>query len=300
MDCGANRVHGVALLRYSGSNSFLDVFSTKNVFTTNYSEFVNKPGRQLNALNRGQGNADLISVADLRDARETGSLPKNPDRQIFLGFSFSDLANPNYAGRGEKKLRTPQINNISLILPPYPLLTQQEDIDKNMFCSEDNLDRDKHCPTGLCQCYHMYEVDLNDVVEIFLVDEGLPWDVSHPMHLHGHQFHVLAMERLGNNTEHLYGQSPPGNNITVRMIRDLNNQGKIPRNLNSPAQKDTVVVPDAGYTLIRFVADNPGFWLLHCHMSWHSQLGMAVIVKVGTEDTFPTPPQQFPTCRDFL
>lgn len=29
--------------------------------------------------------------------------------------------------------------------------------------------------------------------------------------------------------------------------------------------KDTISIPSKGYTIFRFKADNPGFWLLHCH-----------------------------------
>ena len=61
---------------------------------------------------------------------------------------------------------------------------------------------------------------------------------------------------------------------------DLNKSGKIIRNLINPPMKDTVSVPDAGFTLIRFLANNPGYWLLHCHMSWHNHVGMAVVLQV--------------------
>ena len=61
---------------------------------------------------------------------------------------------------------------------------------------------------------------------------------------------------------------------------DLNKSGKIKRNLINPPMKDTVSVPDAGFTLIRFLANNPGYWLLHCHMSWHNHVGMAVVLQV--------------------
>ena len=46
-------------------------------------------------------------------------------------------------------------------------------------------------------------------------------------------------------------------------------------------QKDTVIVPYGGYTVIRFVADNPGWctWLLHCHIKMHQLKGMAVVIK---------------------
>lgn len=30
-----------------------------------------------------------------------------------------------------------------------------------------------------------------------------------------------------------------------------------------------------GYTVVRFVADNPGVWFFHCHMDWHNIAGLA-------------------------
>jgi len=47
------------------------------------------------------------------------------------------------------------------------------------------------------------------------------------------------------------------------------------------AQKDTVtvLVPYGGYTVIRFVVDNPGWWLLHHHIEIHQLEGMAVVIK---------------------
>ena len=71
-----------------------------------------------------------------------------------------------------------------------------------------------------------------------------------------------------------------GNSIGKQEVIDLNESGKIKRNLINPPMKDTVSVPDAGFTLIRFLANNPGYWLLHCHMSWHNHVGMGVIIQV--------------------
>ena len=60
----------------------------------------------------------------------------------------------------------------------------------------------------------------------------------------------------------------------------MDKRGEIKRNLINPPIKDTVVVPDGGFTVIRFLADNPGYWLMHCHMSWHNHLGMGFVIKV--------------------
>ena len=40
-------------------------------------------------------------------------------------------------------------------------------------------------------------------MEIFLIDQGFAYDVSHPFHLHGHSFYVIAMERHGKNNSHI-------------------------------------------------------------------------------------------------
>ena len=34
-------------------------------------------------------------------------------------------------------------------------------------------------------------------------------------------------------------------------------------------QKDTIVAPNQGYTVIQFRANNPGWWFLHCHYELH-------------------------------
>ena len=80
----------------------------------------------------------------------------------------------------------------------------------------------------------------------------------------------------------------------------MDRRGEIWRNLKNPPVKDTVGVPDGGFTVIRFLADNPGYWLVHCHMSWHNHNGKAFVVRVGdaAKDVAPVP-QGFPTCGDF-
>ena len=38
---------------------------------------------------------------------------------------------------------------------------------------------------------------------MFLIDEGLDYDITHPMHMHGHSFYVVAMERHGKNNSNV-------------------------------------------------------------------------------------------------
>ena len=53
----------------------------------------------------------------------------------------------------------------------------------------------------------------------------------------------------------------------------LDAQGMLVRHTESPLVKDTVWLPNNGYVVLRFVADNPGwftkFKLLSCDMTLH-------------------------------
>ena len=73
----------------------------------------------------------------------------------------------------------------------------------------------------------------------------MPYDANHPFHLHGHDFRVVAMERLASN-------------VTVADVQRADREGRIRRKLHRAPIKDTVTVPDGGYTIVRFHADNPG------------------------------------------
>ncbi|KAI9663915.1 MAG: hypothetical protein M1821_007405 [Bathelium mastoideum] len=54
-----------------------------------------------------------------------------------------------------------------------------------------------------------------------------------------------------------------------------------PLNYHNPVRRDTVFVPRHGYAVIRLRPDNPGIWMLHCHLLWHQSAGMAMALQVG-------------------
>jgi len=86
------------------------------------------------------------------------------------------------------------------------------------------------------------------VVDILLhnFDDG-----NHPLHLHGYKFFVLAQ-----------GHGYPPKNLTQTV------------DLSNPLRRDTASVEAFGWTLIRVIADNPGAWSFHCHISWHAEAGL--------------------------
>ncbi|PSN66585.1 laccase Lcc4 [Corynespora cassiicola Philippines] len=84
----------------------------------------------------------------------------------------------------------------------------------------------------------------------FVIDTQVP--VPHPIHLHGHDFFILA---AGANSAY---------DSTVAL------------NLNNPPRRDVATLPAAGYLVIAFYTDNPGAWLMHCHIGWHTSQGLAL------------------------
>uniref|UniRef100_A0A2N9EJ67 laccase n=1 Tax=Fagus sylvatica TaxID=28930 RepID=A0A2N9EJ67_FAGSY len=70
-------------------------------------------------------------------------------------------------------------------------------------------------------------------------------------------------------------------------------------NLIDPPKVNTIGVPKNGWAAIRFVADNPGLWFMHCHLERHASWGMDIvlIVKNGPNDTTSIcPPPSLPRC----
>jgi len=88
------------------------------------------------------------------------------------------------------------------------------------------------------------------VVESFL---SLPY----PLHLHGHDTYVIA------RGEGLYLSS-------VTELQTVN-----------PPRRDTVNLPGNGFVVLAFETDNPGVWILHCHIEWHLHNGFAMSMMKG-------------------
>jgi hypothetical protein len=61
--------------------------------------------------------------------------------------------------------------------------------------------------------------------------------------------------------------------------------GNIPHaNLIDPPLRDTLTIPKGGYAVIRFSSNNPGLWLMHCHIEIHVAQGMNIIIQSGSND----------------
>ncbi|KAF4032347.1 Multicopper oxidase [Phytophthora infestans] len=111
----------------------------------------------------------------------------------------------------------------------------------------------------------------NDHVEVVVVNETPD---QHPFHLHAHSPWIVGSGHASRD------------NILMGNLTALR--------LNGPMQHDVFTVPecstdaggacaDLGYVVFRLNADNPGVWLMHCHIDWHFVLGLAMLF-VEAED----------------
>ncbi|OXU25591.1 hypothetical protein TSAR_001264, partial [Trichomalopsis sarcophagae] len=292
--CKRPRIHQVAILRYETAAA---VDPDAPIGYDIPAAGVNK--RMLNPHNSGTENPTAIGIPSLTSiAANDESLGRKPDHQFYITYDFYALDNYDFHRRHlygfyEALPRTTrhslQLNHITLKLPSFPLLSQSDMIRDNTFCNSTTLAK-KNCTSDECSCTHVLQVELNSVVELIMIDEGVTLKnvgiFNHPLHLHGQFFRVVAMEEM---TEQ----------VSVDLIKKLDRGGKIKRRLDRAPLKDTVKVPTNGYTIVRFHATNPGYWLYHCHIDLHTNIGMALIFKVGEHSDLPPVPKNFPTCGNF-
>jgi hypothetical protein len=60
--------------------------------------------------------------------------------------------------------------------------------------------------------------------------------------------------------------------------------------LVNPPRRDVVLLPRDGYIVIAFKADNPGAWLVHCHIAFHISEGLGMQImedQLGAEIIWP-------------
>lgn len=44
-------------------------------------------------------------------------------------------------------------------------------------------------------------------------------------------------------------------------------------NFDNPPRRDVIMLPENGFIAVAMRADNPGAWLIHCHIAWHASSG---------------------------
>lgn len=239
-----------------------------------------------------------------------------PKCQHFINFNF------------EGDSETSAVNGRNFILPPAPPQTQNDD-----FLKQANIcDLTANCnPSDLaCTCTQMIEIPHDKTVQFVLTALGA-YDNAHPIHLHGHTFHVVDVGYPDYDTNTGFIAKSKGSecgeeiDISVHNRRiqcddtcqcPITNGCKTNRctkprwrnNVSPPLsintrtiRKDTVMVPAGGYVVINFKSDNPGHWFLHCHIEAHQLEGMALIVNEAPDEQAKLQvPDNLNKCGDYI
>jgi FtsP/CotA-like multicopper oxidase with cupredoxin domain len=121
--------------------------------------------------------------------------------------------------------------------------------------------------------WNVYNFGSNSSIRFWIKNPGV---AAHPMHLHGHNFFVLA---VGTGDW----------------------DGKTIVNPTNPQRRDVQIVPAGGYLIMQITADNPGAWPLHCHIAWHVSAGLYITVLERPSDiaNLPIPSVMAQTCKDW-
>ncbi|KAF8159248.1 yellow laccase [Crassisporium funariophilum] len=116
----------------------------------------------------------------------------------------------------------------------------------------------------------VYVLPPNKVIEISIPGGSI--GSPHPIHLHGHTFDVVR------------------------------SAGSSVYNYDNPVKRDVVSAGLAGDNVtIRFTTDNSGPWIIHCHIDWHLEIGLAVVMAedVPTIATSDPPPAWDELCPTY-
>lgn len=189
------------------------------------------------------------------------------------------------------------------------------------------------------KCNHVYELEHGETYLFVLTNRwpaaanpaivpNFPGIQTHPVHMHGHSFYVLAESSGTLNggrftgppfdvfgcqngaanfafTDYCWDQETIdedlicnhyAGNCTFHNLPPLTPIAEAP-------QKDTIPLPVHGWVIIAIVADNPGWWFMHCHIDVHVAEGMNVILSEAPPQTIQLVndklPAGFPSCGDF-
>lgn len=133
-----------------------------------------------------------------------------------------------------------------------------------------------------------FVLEHNQVVDLILNNNDTG---SHAFHMHGHNFQLI--NRFPAYGKHFFDYEDSDDPVTY----DPSNHTAFP---GTPARRDTFVVPPQGYFVIRFVADNPGVWMFHCHVDWHLMQGLALTLveaPLQIQERVSVTGEQYGVCR---
>ncbi|GLT89564.1 hypothetical protein SLE2022_075420 [Rubroshorea leprosula] len=228
-------------------------------------------------------------LRSLANSKFPANVPQAVDRKFFFTVGLGTNPCPqNTTCQGPNGTKfSASVNNVSFNLPSVALL-------QSYFFGQSNGVYTTDFPTNPLVPFNYtgtppnntmvsngtkaVVLPFNTSVELVLQGTSILGIESHPLHLHGFNFFIVGQG---------FGNYDP-------------NKDPANFNLNDPAERNTIGVPSGGWVAIRFLADNPGVWFMHCHLEIHTTWGlkMAWIVLDGPQPNqkVPPPPSDLPPC----
>ncbi|KAH7667923.1 Laccase protein [Dioscorea alata] len=228
-------------------------------------------------------------LRSLASSQFPANVPQKVDKNFFftvgLGTSPCDKNQTCQGPNGTKF--SASINNVSFVMPTIALLQahftgQSKAVYSPYFpiipLHQFNYTGTPPNNTMVSNGTKVVVLPFNTSVELVMQDTSILGAESHPLHLHGFNFFVVGQG---------FGNYDP-----------VNDPKKY--NLVDPVERNTVGIPVGGWVAIRFLADNPGVWFMHCHLEVHTSWGlkMAWLVLDGSlpNQKLPPPPSDLPQC----
>ncbi|URE36070.1 Multicopper oxidase [Musa troglodytarum] len=229
-------------------------------------------------------------LRSLATAQFPANVPQTVERRFYftVGLGTSPCAkNQTCQGPNGTKFAA-SVNNISFALPTSAALLQAHYFGRTKGVYDTDFPDTPPFPfnytgtppndTFVSNATKVVVLPFNTSVELVMQDTSIQGAESHPLHLHGFNFFVVGTG---------FGNYDPS---------------KDPKrfNLADPIERNTVGVPVGGWVAIRFLADNPGVWFMHCHLEVHTSWGlrMAWVVNDGAlpNQKLLPPPSDLPRC----
>ncbi|TVU00777.1 hypothetical protein EJB05_53767, partial [Eragrostis curvula] len=228
------------------------------------------------------------NLTSLLHRQNSPPVPKEADESLFIVLSLGSICrNGGHSckrGDSGEIILVANMNNVSFHLPPEtatPILEEHyyhngmdntlQELANGPPVTFNFTDRDlipfgpkemQLEPTSRAKLVRRFKQ--GSTVDVVFQSTGMLQGDSNPMHLHGHDMFVLA---------HGLGNFNPTRDVATY-------------NLVNPPRKNTVLVPNLGWAAVRFVADNPGAWFMHCHYEFHLSMGMSAGPEYGQNDQY--------------
>ncbi|XP_047309059.1 laccase-4-like isoform X1 [Impatiens glandulifera] len=258
-----------ATLHYSGT------------LATSSTSFVSSPPKNATPV----ANKFVDSLRSLNSRKYPAKVPLSVDQSLFFTIGLGVNPCPSCkAGNGSRVVA--DINNVTFVMPTTALLQAHFFNIKGVFTTDFPgnplvvFNYTGKQPTNLrtVSGTKVYRLPYNATVQLILQDTGMISPENHPIHLHGFNFFVVG-KGIGN-------------------FDSKNDPNKF--NLVDPVERNTISVPSGGWVAIRFRADNPGVWFLHCHLEVHTTWGLKMAFLVdngkGPNQSLLPLPKDLPKC----